>query len=87
MEREIRSQSSTAQSLERQIALLEDQLERTKKLADEQRDTSRSLREQLENLELDRDRDHQRPFSSNAADDDSWRVLRDEMNRMFAFIL
>ncbi|KAG9037741.1 coiled-coil domain-containing protein mad1 [Tulasnella sp. UAMH 9824] len=76
----IASQKASLATLERKVTLLEDELERTRQLAEQHKDTARSLRDQvdsLESLQADTSR------TSNGFDE-NWQVVREEMHRQTA---
>ncbi|KAG8906634.1 coiled-coil domain-containing protein mad1 [Tulasnella sp. 403] len=73
----INTQVATITTLERKVAFLEDELNRTRNLAQQQKDSSRQLQEKLEELENDKDALSGRSNSN----DESWRIIRDEMHR------
>ncbi|KIO32924.1 hypothetical protein M407DRAFT_18086 [Tulasnella calospora MUT 4182] len=73
----IASQKASLATLERKVTLLEDELERTRQLAEQHKDTARSLRDQVESLEsLQADTSR----ASNGFDE-NWQVVREEMHR------
>lgn len=72
----IATQKGTISTLERKVALLEEDLARTRDLAQQNKDVTRTLRDQLERLELERDA----PISRRE-DVDNWSVVREELNR------
>lgn len=76
----IADQKAQALRLERQVAMLHEELSRTQELAQQQKDTARGLREQLETLELEPRR------SERKRDDDSWQTVRDELERTLPLV-
>ncbi|KAG8953812.1 coiled-coil domain-containing protein mad1 [Tulasnella sp. 424] len=76
----IASQKASLATLERKVSLLEDELERTRHLAEEHKDTARNLRDQVESLES------QQADTSRMENgfDENWQVIREEMHRQTA---
>ncbi|KAG8977569.1 coiled-coil domain-containing protein mad1, partial [Tulasnella sp. 427] len=76
----IASQKASLSTLERKVSLLEDELQRTRQIADQHKETARNLRDQVESLESQQ-ADTSR--TSNGGDE-NWQVIREEMHRQTA---
>ncbi|KAF8581961.1 hypothetical protein K439DRAFT_1618637 [Ramaria rubella] len=77
----INSQKSHLLELTRQAATLEEELTSVKQLAEEHKSNAQELREQLEELALEKG-----DSSHRSAEDEGWHVVREELHRQAAYM-